>query len=804
MASPSAAPTTLAPTAGDEKNPWSVPSGTWSEVKSTVEVNLFLGLCLLACFAYFKDRAGVFCPRRTYRPSRVPAGLRDGIMGLLDVARMDDGRLRRGVGYDAHTLLRFLRAMRRLCLAGSVVAVGVLAPVYGSGLNEKSGFYKYTMGNLAKKGERLWAPVAFAYVFTGLACRAMELEARAYAEARTAFLASGDDDGSPQPRCSVLVERVPVDLRSGDALARYFERLMGPGSVHSAVVYADCRKLERARLARDAAAARAGDGGRVAAPRWDGDAAATGEARCCWRVAPAGAYWAARRGRLDRELRAGRAAHRARVADAGGAYAPLPSEPEAKDARDALGEAAGAAAARTRDLAASATRGLLSTLALEDVALSRPLDLSSTAVVTFASPGVAATVSQIALADFRGVVAAEGLAPARDDLVFENVANDPAGVEYRCWCADGFLLWVGAMWTPLISLILAFNNLGALAEALPWLRPFVEEPRYAYARSLVTGYLPVVLALGVLVLVPVGLEWLATHYVRLKAKSAIQSYVLSRHFGFQLLTIFVTVLSGSLLHVLKKFLKHPGSFVDFLGESLPQVGAYFLQLLVTKATLSPGLELARAWPLIVDVSRARALLERLRGGGGADARDVSAAPEFKYGHAVPQLLTVVLVACLYAAIAPLVLLPATAAFWAGEVVLARNFLLVYVRRYESGGAAVFHHLAFFVAVSLVAAQLTLVSFVGILGGLREVPCLVPLPVATLVHYRRLVRRYVEPSRFLHRAAAADHGLFDDHGAKLDATYYAQPALVAEAGEGEGEAPAARASFGVDSGAPALV
>lgn len=424
--------------------------------------------------------------------------------------------------------------------------------------------------------------------------------------------------------------------------------------------------------------------------------------------------------------------------------------------------------------------------------------------MTFASPGVAATVSQIALADFRGVVAAEGLAPARDDLVFENVAGDPAGVEYRCWCADGFLLWVGAMWTPLISLILAFNNLGSLAEAFPWLRPFVEEPRYAYARSLVTGYLPVVLALGVLVLVPVGLEWLATHYVRLKAKSAIQSYVLSRHFGFQLLTIFVTVLSGSLLHVLKKFLKHPGSFVDFLGESLPQVGAYFLQLLVTKATLSPGLELARAWPLIVDVSRARALLERLRGGGGADARDVSAAPEFKYGHAVPQLLTVVLVACLYAAIAPLVLLPATAAFWAGEVVLARNFLLVYVRRYESGGAAVFHHLAFFVAVSLVAAQLTLVSFVGILGGLREVPCLVPLPVATLVHYRRLVLRYVEPSRFLHRAAAADHGLFDDHGAKLDATYYAQPALVAEAGEGEGEAPAARASFGVDSGAPALV
>ena len=465
----------------------------------------------------------------------------------------------------------------------------------------------------------------------------------------------------------------------------------------------------------------------------------------------------------------------------------------------------------------TATRGLLTTLALEDVALSRALDLSSTGVVTFTSPGTAAVVCQIQIADFRGVRAARGLAPSRDDLVFENVGGDPEGVEYRAWCADGFLLWVGAMWTPLIGLILTFNNLPALAEEFPILRPFVDQERYAYARSLVTGYLPVILALAVLVLVPVGLEWLATHYVRLKSRSRVQAYVLSRHFGFQLLTIFVTVLSGSLLSVLRKFLKHPGSFIDLLGEQLPNIGAYFLQLLVTKATVSNGLELARVWPLVLDVSHARDLLRLLQRSdqvlddddGDGDAPppppDIENAPEFKYGHVVPQILMVVLVACLYAAIAPLILVPAALTFYLLELVLTRNFLLVYVRRYESGGASVWPSLNFFVTVSLVAAQLTLVSYLGILGAHFQVPLLVPLPILTLVHYRRLESRYVEPSMFLHRDAAATFGLFDDLSAHLDATYYALPALVAKvdgADDDDGDEeqpPKPRASFEVRGG-----
>lgn len=160
---------------------------------------------------------------------------------------------------------------------------------------------------------------------------------------------------------------------------------------------------------------------------------------------------------------------------------------------------------------------------------------------------------------------------------------------------------------------------------------------------------------------------------------------------------------------------------------------------------------------------------------------------------------------LYAAIAPLNLVPAVLFFAGAEVVYARNFLLVYVRRSESGGAALWPDLAFFSSVALIIAQATMSSFLSVRGGLRQSALLVPLPFLTYFHYRRCAAHYVAPSAFLHRDAATHHGLFADLSASLDAAYYRQPALVAASWP---PAPAAtaphRASFGVEPTDPSNV
>ena len=138
------------------------------------------------------------------------------------------------------------------------------------------------------------------------------------------------------------------------------------------------------------------------------------------------------------------------------------------------------------------------------------------------------------------------------------------------------------------------------------------------------------------------LESLALNYVRqvpfVSAALCLRSPLL-----FSSLAIFVTVLSGSLADVVKAFIDNPSSIETLLGRSIPGVGAYFLQLLTVKATVSIAVEAARPIPG-TGAGVCGAFVER---------RDPP-SEELKLGHAVPQMLMVVLVAVLYAAIAPLI------------------------------------------------------------------------------------------------------------------------------------------------------
>lgn len=379
------------------------------------------------------------------------------------------------------------------------------------------------------------------------------------------------------------------------------------------------------------------------------------------------------------------------------------------------------------------------------------------------------------------------VAPTTGDVEWRNVGNRAASVVSRTWVADGLLCWLAVLWTPLIAFLQTLANIEELANKtrdgrwlFPWLRPFARKDRYETARYLIQGYLPVLLVLVLLLLIPIAIEQLARHYVGFKTKSAIQAYVLQRHFCFQLLTIFVTVLSGSALTIINEIVRRPAWVLNFLGTNLPALGSYFLQLLIVKSLLSTALELSKPHQIFLDVSRVNALINRSNERRG----EPPGYTEFKYGHVVPQILMVVLVASIYAAIAPLLLPFAWLFFFLAELFYSRNFLLVYVRRYESGGDFLVPHLLFFTMLSLVVGQVTMIGYISIMVGTKQLPVLqpllVPLPFLTYWHYRRLMKRYVEPSKFLTLEAAADGTLFDDLSEDLDENYYKQKVLTVPA------------------------
>ena len=113
------------------------------------------------------------------------------------------------------------------------------------------------------------------------------------------------------------------------------------------------------------------------------------------------------------------------------------------------------------------------------------------------------------------------LAPAPDGFVWCNVGNSERAIDERRLVADGLLCWFAVLYTPLVTLLQLLSNLSEMAEVFPFLRPFARERRYDYARALVTGYLPVVLMLALLAVLPYFLEAIAVRYVGLKTKASV-------------------------------------------------------------------------------------------------------------------------------------------------------------------------------------------------------------------------------------------------------------------------------------------
>ena len=83
------------------------------------------------------------------------------------------------------------------------------------------GFYRYTLSNVAQGSTRLWWSVGFEYMYT---CHALHLIRKEYEHLltwRQDWLAHGVADTPAQPRYSIVVERLPPELRSDTALRAY-------------------------------------------------------------------------------------------------------------------------------------------------------------------------------------------------------------------------------------------------------------------------------------------------------------------------------------------------------------------------------------------------------------------------------------------------------------------------------------------------------------------------------------------------------------------------------------------------------
>ena len=169
---------------------------------------------------------------------------------------------------------------------------------------------------------------------------------------------------------------------------------------------------------------------------------------------------------------------------------------------------------RTQRLANTTARRVFRTLAIEDTALGEAFRPSATGAVTLSSVGTASTMGQLQLASFKGLRAVVLGADAQRCCVRERRRKGVRAPKGQRLVLRTLLVWCGVLLTPLIGVIQGLSNLERIADVVPFLRPFAEDEEYAAIRDVVTGYIPVLLVLGLLAVIPYVLESLALNYVR--------------------------------------------------------------------------------------------------------------------------------------------------------------------------------------------------------------------------------------------------------------------------------------------------
>lgn len=401
--------------------------------------------------------------------------------------------------------------------------------------------------------------------------------------------------------------------------------------------------------------------------------------------------------------------------------------------------------------------------------------ISSTAFVTLKSRQSKCAAEQMLLSHEFFSLSVQPC-PNPKDIIWDNIPIPIKQITMRSSIA-GVTFAIGALfWSLVVAFISAVSSLESISQELPWLQQYSDTDIYA----LLNNYLAISLLLILLALLPFVFDFVARSYEGLKQESEIQNSIMSRYFYYQLANVFVAVGLGSVANSLHQILENPTSILSILGASVPSFSIYFANLIIIRVCTGVPIEMLRLIPLLdilavkVCYDKKKCTRRELRTGAFAD-------PPMLYGWCYPNILMVVMIMFVYAAIAPFLSLLAVPFFVVVYLMYKYQLLFVYINAYQSGGFmwyAVFDYSM----LSLLMGSLTLLCYLAIRQTYTSGPfyALLPLPVLVAYFWRLCNARFKGPTRSLalERAMEIDAEVTPDTVAKdFDVKLFRQPALA---------------------------
>ncbi|KAL9553867.1 hypothetical protein MBANPS3_003073 [Mucor bainieri] len=617
------------------------------------------------------------------------------------ILRIKDEQLLALIGCDAVLYIRFVRLLRKLLLCMTIVGVGALIPVYivatkatgdwppapGSieilslaGINLLNG---KTRTDGAADTRWYWAPFSATYLFSILIAYFMYRASCDYIEMRQYYFRLPQNEASMK---SLMVSRVPQDMRSDEQLKQWVSRERIPYPIADAMIGHHSKRLtelfEEHQLAvhnlETTLAAYLSDGKKHHSNKTRPTVRLGGMLCCGGKKVDAIEHYTQQVADLDREIKQLRKSRTTKTAHYG--WISFDSVHAAHATERALGSKF----------------------------------------------------------DIR-------LSPTPTDLVWPNLPLDRKTRRAKRWMGR-VVYWVFVFaWMVPMTALSATSNIVNLIRLVPNSAAFIET--HQVLMGVVQAYFtPVVMAVF-FYLLPLFFRllsqqqgyWTQTTLDRKVLTKLYVFFIINNLLVFTLTSMFIGIY-GQLRALVESGSLEPASgesiaeYVMQIAKNIAEVSTFWINFVCLKS-LTLTMDLAMLVPLLTITVR-----KFLTRPSPRELRELAKPPEFNYPQNYNLLLFFFTIALVYSAMSPLILPFALVYFAVASMVYKYMLMYVYVTKMESGGK-IWPVLFQTVMTSALFFQLTMIVMMALKGGSLQAYCLIPLPVLTLLYqyfyYRRM-------------------------------------------------------------------
>ncbi|CAE7435196.1 RSN1 [Symbiodinium microadriaticum] len=644
----------------------------------------------------------------------------------------------------------------------------VLWPVYFTASVHQdgvAGVNLYTMANINKNGDRLYASAICCWLFATLFILMIEEEYKEFVSRRQAFILKDDPDVSAQKRYSVIVQNIPVHFRSSKKLHELFDHIF-PGKVHSAQIAYALIELEKCierrteilmQLELAIAHFKASD---MKDRKLVGVNKEHKEALCCGTKVDAIEFYQGQLDLVNNEIQTLRSA----------SLRAVPADPigEADDRPSGNGVSLLEKGTPRCD---GETEVAQSVGAAQDQPTGSP---AGTGFVTFNSRTACLSAYRVGmLSDVYPNLKVQPAGPSTE-IIWENLSYSSKQAAGGKSVTKTVFTAGMVFWGSVLVFIGAISNLESLEKYLPFIED-LDSTTY----SLLAGLLPVAVMGYFLSLLPVIFAYGAKNVEKATSMSAVQVEVFHWLFSYQLTNVVVTILSGSLFTSLVDALDNPSSIVTLLGASLPGISVFFGNFTLSAAVIGSAAELLQIIPFAVFTAyrilfNERTLTKRQLVTGPLEDRSMD------YGAYLPAVLFIFYIVLIYWVMSPLVVLFGSIYFLAKGVVLKYLFLYVFVPKFEMGGKFYFNLFSYSFR-GLFLSSIIMIVYMGIKQGSVQAALIFPIPIIIHVYWKHLNHKYEHLAQDLAywRAVESDECTkTSEIISTFSADYYSQPSLLA--------------------------